>query len=208
MTRDITATDGVMLRVHESGPSGAPTVVCVHGYPDDHTLWDGVTAGLAQRYHVVAYDVRGAGESGRPRDRHAYRLDQLVRDLAAVIDTVSPDHPVHLLAHDWGSVQAWHAVTGQLLRGRISSYTSISGPCLNHADHWLRARVRRPTPRAFSELVSQLRSSWYIAFFLLPLLPELAWRAGIVQRMLARIDGVGAPAAATGVTGLLSLIHI
>jgi NAD(P)-dependent dehydrogenase (short-subunit alcohol dehydrogenase family)/pimeloyl-ACP methyl ester carboxylesterase len=202
MTRDITATDGVMLRVHESGPSGAPTVVCVHGYPDDHTLWDGVTAGLAQRYHVVAYDVRGAGESGRPRDRHAYRLDQLVRDLAAVIDTVSPDHPVHLLAHDWGSVQAWHAVTGQLLRGRISSYTSISGPCLNHADHWLRARVRRPTPRAFRELVGQLRSSWYIALFLLPLVPELAWRAGIVQRMLARIDGVGAPAAATGVTGL------
>src|SRR4051812_35714209 len=101
MTRDITATDGVTLRGHESGPSGAPIVVCVHGYPDDHTLWDGVTAELAQRYHVVAYDVRGAGKSGKPQGRQAYRLDQLVRDLAAVIDAVSPDHPVHLLAHDW-----------------------------------------------------------------------------------------------------------
>lgn len=38
MTRDITATDGVTLRVYESGPPSAPTVVCVHGYPDDHTL--------------------------------------------------------------------------------------------------------------------------------------------------------------------------
>lgn len=202
MTRDITATDGVTLRVHESGPSDAPTVVCVHGYPDDHALWDGVTAELAQRYHVVAYDVRGAGESGRPHGRRAYRLDQLVRDLAAVIDTVSPDHPVHLLAHDWGSVQAWHAVTGQLLRGRISSFTSISGPCLNHADHWLRARARRPTPRAFRELVTQLRSSWYIAFFRLPLLPELAWRAGLVQRVLARTDGAGSPTAVNGAKGL------
>jgi pimeloyl-ACP methyl ester carboxylesterase len=63
MTRDITSTDGVTLRVYESGPPSAPTVVCVHGYPDNHTLWDGVVAELALRYHVVSYDVRGAGES-------------------------------------------------------------------------------------------------------------------------------------------------
>ncbi|HJT04194.1 MAG TPA: alpha/beta fold hydrolase, partial [Pseudonocardiaceae bacterium] len=68
-TMDITATDGVTLRVHESGPPDAPTVICVHGYPDDHTVWDGVVAELALRYHVVSYDVRGAGESGKPRGR-------------------------------------------------------------------------------------------------------------------------------------------
>jgi NAD(P)-dependent dehydrogenase (short-subunit alcohol dehydrogenase family)/pimeloyl-ACP methyl ester carboxylesterase len=174
----------------------------VHGYPDDHTLWDGVTAELALRYHVVAYDVRGAGESGRPRGLQAYRLDQLLRDLAAVIDAVSPNGQVHLLAHDWGSVQAWDAVTGRLLLGRISSYTSISGPCLNHSDHWFRARVRRPTPRALRELISQLRSSWYIGLFRLPLLPELAWRTGLVQRVLARVEGAGTPAAVNGVNGL------
>ena len=202
MIRYVTATDGVRLRVYESGPPGGPTVVCVHGYPDDHTLWDGVTAELALRYHVVAYDVRGAGESGRPRGLQAYRLDQLLRDLAAVIDAVSPNGQVHLLAHDWGSVQAWDAVTGRLLLGRISSYTSISGPCLNHSDHWFRARVRRPTPRALRELISQLRSSWYIGLFRLPLLPELAWRTGLVQRVLARVEGAGTPAAVNGVNGL------
>jgi NAD(P)-dependent dehydrogenase (short-subunit alcohol dehydrogenase family)/pimeloyl-ACP methyl ester carboxylesterase len=202
MTRDITATDGVALRVHESGPPAAPTVVCVHGYPDNHTLWNGVTAQLAQRYHVVSYDVRGAGESGKPHGRQAYRLDQLVRDLAAVIDAVSPDHPVHLLAHDWGSVQAWHAVTGQRLHDRIASYTSISGPCLHHADHWFRARLRRPTPQALRELVSQLRMSWYIAWFQLPLLPELAWRAGLAQRVLALVDGANAPVVADAMNGL------
>ncbi|HEX6403997.1 MAG TPA: SDR family oxidoreductase [Pseudonocardiaceae bacterium] len=201
-TQDLTTTDGVTLRVHESGPPGAPTVVCVHGYPDDHTLWDGVVAELAQRYHVVRYDVRGAGESGKPRGRQAYRLDQLVRDLATVIEAVSPDRPVHLLAHDWGAVQAWHAVTGRRLHDRIASYTSISGPCLNHAGHWLRARLHRPTPRALRELVTQLRMSWYIAWFQLPLLPELAWRAGLAHRLLALVDDAGAPAVADGVNGL------
>lgn len=202
VTKDITASDGVALRVHESGQRGAPTVVCVHGYPDDHSLWDGVAAELAQRYHVVRYDVRGAGQSGKPRGRQAYRLDQLVRDLAAVIDDVSPDRPVHLLAHDWGSVQAWQAVTGQRLRSRICSYTSISGPCLNHADHWFRARLRRPTPRALRELVTQLRSSWYVAFFQLPLLPEFAWRAGIAQWVLGRMEGSESPVTSDAVNGV------
>lgn len=171
---DVRSTDGVLLRVHESGVRGAPTVVCVHGYPDDHTVWDGVAAELAPRYHPVCYDVRGAGQSGKPRDRRAYRLEQLAQDLATVVDAVSPDRPVHLLAHGWGATQAWHALTGHWLSGRVASYTSISGPCLDHVGHWFRTRWRRPTPRALRELMTQLMSSWYIAFFHLPLLPELA----------------------------------
>jgi pimeloyl-ACP methyl ester carboxylesterase len=93
---DVTSTDGVPLRIYESGVPGAPTVVCLHGYPDDHTMWDGVAAELAPRYHLVRYDVRGAGESGKPRDRRAYRLAQLAQDLVAVVDAVSTDRPVHL----------------------------------------------------------------------------------------------------------------
>ena len=202
MTRDIIATDGVALRVHESGQRGAPIVVCVHGYPDDHTLWDGVAAKLASRYHVVSYDVRGAGESGKPCGRRAYRLDQLALDLAAVIDAVSPDRPVHLLAHDWGSIQAWHALSGRWLHNRVRSYTSISGPCLDYAGHWFRARLRRPTPRALRELITQAVSSWYIAFFQLPLVPELAWRAGLAQRALTLLDHTSDPAVADAVTGV------
>ena len=202
MTSEVFATDGVTLRVYESGPIGAPTVICVHGYPDDHTVWDGVAAELAPRYRVVSYDVRGSGESGKPRRRPAYRLDQLALDLAAVVNAVSPARPVHLLAHDWGSVQTWHAVTGEWLRGRVASYTSISGPCLDHAGHWFRARLRRPTPRALRELLTQLTASWYIGFFQLPLLPELAWRTGLGQRALAALEPTSAPAVSDAVHGL------
>ncbi|MGH3901909.1 MAG: SDR family oxidoreductase [Pseudonocardiaceae bacterium] len=202
MTSEVITTDGVRLRVYESGRAGAPTVVCVHGYPDDHTVWAGVAVKLAQRYHVVSYDVRGAGGSGEPRNRQAYRLDQLAQDLTTVIDAVSPDRPVHLLAHDWGAVQAWHAVTGAWLSGRVASFTSISGPCLDHAGHWLRARLRRPTPRALREMVNQLVSSWYIGFFQLPLLPELAWRTGFTQRVLALLEPTSTPATSDAMNGL------
>src|SRR5690625_3001129 len=106
MTAWVRSADGTNLAVYEQG-TGATTVVCVHGYPDDHTVWDGVAAELARWYRVVTYDVRGAGSSDVPRTRDAYRLDRLEEDLTAVMDAVSPGEPVHLLAHDWGSIQAW-----------------------------------------------------------------------------------------------------
>lgn len=189
MTRRVVSEDGVALAVAESG-AGDATVVCVHGYPDNGALWQPVADALGDRYRVVVYDVRGAGESDKPVARNAYHLDRLADDLAAVIDAVSPDRPVHLLAHDWGSIQAWHAVTGDRLRGRVASFTSISGPCLDHVGHWLRSRLR---PSGLRELVRQALHSWYIGFFQLPRLPELAWRTGFGGRLMEWLDGSGTP---------------
>jgi pimeloyl-ACP methyl ester carboxylesterase len=162
----VTGAGGVNLSVRVTGDPALPTLVCVHGYPDDSALWDGVTAELRDRFRVVAYDVRGAGASDKPRRRRDYRLDVLQEDFTAVLDAVSPDRPVHLLAHDWGSMQSWHFVTSELLAGRIASFTSISGPCLDHVGHRLRTRPHRP-------MAAQFLKSWYMFLFQLPLLPEL-----------------------------------
>src|SRR3954470_8680007 len=96
-SREVIAPDGVRLAVFETGPADAPTVVAVHGYPDNHTLWDEIAARLATEFHVVTYDVRGAGASDKPTDRAAYRMDRLTDDLIAVLDATSPDQPVHLV---------------------------------------------------------------------------------------------------------------
>lgn len=187
--------DGVELAVRVYEPSEhpgreagdpVPTLVCVHGYPDNASLWDGVVAELAGRFRLVTYDVRGAGASGKPREREAYVLDRLAADLAAVIDAVSPDRPVHLLAHDWGSIQTWHAVTGERLRGRVASFTSVSGPCLDHAGQWFRDGLRSPS--RWRELARQAMHSTYIGFFQLPLLPELAIRTGLLARIVRGTD--------------------
>lgn len=202
MTKRVRSADGTELAVYEHG-GGTPTVVCVHGYPDDHTVWDGVVDALSGTFRVVTYDVRGAGASDVPHTREAYRLDRLEEDLAAVLDAVSPGEPVHLLAHDWGSIQAWHAVTGTRLPGRIASYTSISGPCLDHAGRWLRAQLR-PSPSHLARLVKQLVFSGYIAFFQLPKVPELAWRSGMVTALLGALQPgrPPKPRIADGVHGL------
>jgi NAD(P)-dependent dehydrogenase (short-subunit alcohol dehydrogenase family)/pimeloyl-ACP methyl ester carboxylesterase len=166
-------SDGLRLLVREQGEPGRPVVVLVHGYPDNSTVWDGVAELLAERFHVVRYDVRGAGGSAAPADRAGYRLDLLAADLAAVVRAVSPERPVHLVAHDWGSIQAWHAVTEPAYATLFASYTSISGPCLDHIDAWMRRKISR---LRIGPVLRQTAHSWYIGFFQLPKLPELAWR--------------------------------
>jgi pimeloyl-ACP methyl ester carboxylesterase len=168
-------SDGVLLATWRSGEIGAP-VVFVHGYPDTHEVWDRVVARLADRFRCVTYDVRGAGASDAPPGRAGYRLARLRSDLAAVLDSHFPAEPVHLVAHDWGSIQAWDAVVRERsearLHGRIASYTTISGPCLHHADAFVAAARRGGWARR-REALGQLRHSWYAYAFHVPVLPDL-----------------------------------
>ena len=55
--------DGVNLSTRYRGPDDAPTVLCVHGYPDNGEVWDALADALGDSYRVVTYDVRGAGAS-------------------------------------------------------------------------------------------------------------------------------------------------
>ncbi|GAB3871181.1 SDR family oxidoreductase [Kibdelosporangium lantanae] len=186
------ASGDVSLAVYTHGDPHNPTLLLVHGYPDNHTMWDGVVEVLKDRYHVVTYDTRGAGASTRPRAVADYRLPLLADDLFAVIDAVSPGERVHVVAHDWGSIQAWEAVTDPRADDRIASYTTMSGPCLDHIGMWNRRRLSRPTPRNLLRLLNQQLHSWYIALFHVPVLPALAWRLG-AGRILARIEGLDHP---------------
>ncbi|HEY1487207.1 MAG TPA: alpha/beta fold hydrolase, partial [Micromonosporaceae bacterium] len=175
-------SDGLTLAVRRTGTRGRPVLVAVHGYPDDASVWDEVSALLVDDFDIVAYDIRGAGASSRPRALRAYRLEQLAADLRCVIDEVSPAAPVHLLAHDWGSVQAFYALRRN--RVRVASYTSISGPDLDATGAWMRS-LAGGGPAGWARLGRQLASSAYIGAFLLPGPIELAVRRGRVERQVA-----------------------
>jgi short-subunit dehydrogenase/pimeloyl-ACP methyl ester carboxylesterase len=206
MTRTIVmASDGIRLAVHaytEIDPQ-RPTVLAIHGYPDNHHLWDGVAAELGGRYNFVAYDARGAGESERSPGRSGYRFPQLISDVGAVIDSLGTGQ-VHLLAHDWGSIQGWAAVTDHAVMSKVASFTSISGPHLSYAGKFLRSAR---TPRGLFDVVRQLMASGYIWFFLCPGLPELMIRTGIGVKVIDAFGRIGnsstrtqtlAPARSTG----------
>ncbi|WP_326811177.1 SDR family oxidoreductase [Streptomyces scopuliridis] len=187
-------TGGIELCVAELGDPARPTVLLVHGYPDSKEVWSQVAGRLADRFHVVLYDVRGHGRSTAPVPlRGGFTLEKLTDDFLAVADAVSPDRPVHLVGHDWGSVQSWEFVTVARTEGRIASFTSMSGPSLDHLGHWIKQRAARPTPRRAGQLLGQGAKSWYIYLLHTPVLPELAWRGPLGKRwpkILQRIEKI------------------
>ena len=187
----IPTTDGLHLSALVQGNAKGPTLVFVHGYPDNLHVWDGVVALLKSRYRIIRYDVRGAGLSDAPASTRGYRLSQLLADFRRVIDSLSPDAPVHLVGHDWGSIQAWEFATEPALAGRITGFTSISGPSLDHIGHALRAQGLS------TRTVPQLAASWYVGAFHLPLLGPAVWKLGLARqwpRVLARMEALPKPA--------------
>lgn len=192
VTHRVVSGDITLHAVTEGNPGGTPLVL-VHGYPDNHRVWDKVVDALAAEYLLVRYDVRGAGQSDKPARTRDYRLPILADDLRAVVDQLLPDRAFHLVAHDWGSIQSWESVTTAPLAGRILSYTSISGPCLDHVGFWLRSQWRDVSGGGAGKVVRQLTSSWYVMLFQVPLLPELIWQSGLDRlwpALLQRREGV------------------
>ena len=182
---------GVSIAVTAAGDPTAPPIVLIHGYPDTKGVWEPVMAHLADRFRVIAYDVRGAGASDAPSRRAAYDLALLADDFAAVCAALAPGRRVHLVGHDWGGIQGWEFVTAPRFAGQIASFTTIAGPALGHAMAAGRTALRRGRVLA---ALDRARRSWYIVPLCLPGGPSLAWRGLLAgnrwRTWLQRVEGV------------------
>jgi short-subunit dehydrogenase/pimeloyl-ACP methyl ester carboxylesterase len=177
------SSGAIELAVVEAGDPQRPTIVLVHGYPDTKELWAPILERLAGRYHVVAYDVRGAGASSTPHGPKAYDYERLTDDLLAVAAARAPGKQVHLVGHDWGAIQGWEFATSERLDGSLKSFTAIAGPSLDHLILDARRLVRQPTPANIAQLARRLRRSWYVPVLWSPGGPTVAWR-GVLGRGL------------------------
>src|ERR1700752_5456475 len=108
-------------------------------------------------------------------------------DLAAVIGQLSPGGPVHVLAHDWGSVGVWEYLTRPGAGDRIASFTSVSGPSQDQLVEYIFGGLRRPwRPRTFARAISQALRLTYMVFFSIPVLAPLFLRLALSIPALRR----------------------
>jgi pimeloyl-ACP methyl ester carboxylesterase len=170
----------------QPGPD-VPSLLMIHGYPDDHRVFLAAIRELAPTHHVIAYDTRNAGASAVDPGTGDYSLASLVDDAFSVLTAVGVEG-VHLVGHDWGSIQGWAVVKDPRSAGLVRRYTSVSGPDLGHFSRWIRSRLRKPG--SWGQLGGQLLRSWYLAAFQLPVLPEAVWRLFLTRRFekMARRD--------------------
>src|SRR3970040_1812932 len=66
-----------------------PPVLLLHGYPETHAMWHKVAPALARDYTVVCADLRGYGDSSKPRgmpDHSNYSKRAMAQDMAEVME--------------------------------------------------------------------------------------------------------------------------
>src|SRR5882672_2297085 len=99
-------------------------------------------------------------------------------------------------------MQSWEGVTTPPLQQRIASFTTITGPCLDHVGRWMRDRLTSGSLRQIWQVVKQFRMSWYMFAFQIPGLAAAAWRRIGHRgwpREMKRLDGTVAEPTATQV---------
>jgi NAD(P)-dependent dehydrogenase (short-subunit alcohol dehydrogenase family)/pimeloyl-ACP methyl ester carboxylesterase len=191
----VDSADGVRIAVYEEGNPEGPPVVLVHGFPDSHVMWDGVVPQLADRFRILRYDNRGVGMSSVPKPVSAYTMDRFADDFAAVTSELSPGRPVHVLAHDWGSVGVWHYLKRPGASDRVATFTSVSGPSQDQLVDYIFSGLRQPwRPRTFARAISQALRLTYMMFFSIPVLAPLFLRLTLSIPALRRnaVDNIPA----------------
>src|SRR5262249_24350401 len=99
----------------------------------------------------------------------------------------SPGRPVHVLAHDWGSVGIWEYLTRPGASDRVASFTSVSGPSQDHVVDYIFSGLRRPwRPRTFARAISQAFRFSYMALVSIPGLAPLFVRLALSIPALRR----------------------
>ena len=162
-TTRIVAANGLSFALDEAG-NGDDVALLLHGFPECRYSWRYQLEPLAALgWRAVAPDMRGYGDSSRPREVEAYQMRHLVDDAAALFDALGARRRL-LIGHDWGAAVAW---TFAMRRAR-----PLDGLVAMNVPH----------PDVFKSVLkrswAQRRRSWYMTFFQLPALPELLLRAG------------------------------
>ena len=152
-------TNGV--RLHYVTEGQGPLMLFLHGFPEFWYSWRHQISEFAKDYTVVAIDMRGYNKSDKPKEKSAYAIAELIKDVEGIIESLGYEQCV-LVAHDWGGAVAWQFA--YIYPHRLSKLIILN----------------LPHPAKFAaglRTFRQLRRSWYIAFFQLPILPELLLEA-------------------------------
>lgn len=105
MQEQTISLNGQPFFVRSWGDASLPPLLMLHGFPEYGGAWADLAAHLSTRFHCIAPDQRGFGQSWSPDDISAYRTSELVSDMAALIDHLGGQ--VTVLGHDWGAAVAY-----------------------------------------------------------------------------------------------------
>ena len=102
--RERVAVEGADIHAVVGPRNDGPALLLLHGYPQTHVIWHRMAPRLAQRFNVVATDLRGYGDSGKPAttaDHAPYSKRAMAADQVAVMRRLGFGR-FHVVGHDRG----------------------------------------------------------------------------------------------------------
>ncbi len=165
-------TSGATINLVTAGDG--PPVLLLHGYPETHAMWHRVAPRLSRDYTVVCADLRGYGDSSKPRglpDHSNYSKRAMAQDMAEVMDALG-HRSFHVVGHDRGGRVAHRLARDHGTRVRSLTVLDIS-PTL---------KMYQSTDKAFA-------TAYYHWFFLIQKypLPETLLARQVPHYILGRI---------------------
>jgi pimeloyl-ACP methyl ester carboxylesterase len=95
--------DGVGIFYREAGPKAAPTIILLHGFPSSSREFDTLIPLLATRYHLIAPDYPGFGQSDAPApSTYRYTFDHLAQTIDHLLEGLKISR-YSLYIHDYGA---------------------------------------------------------------------------------------------------------
>src|SRR5919199_4786355 len=147
--------DGLRMHYAEAGDPARDALVLVHGWPQNWWAWRHLIGPLAERFHVIAPDLRGLGWTDAPPG--GYEKANLARDVVRLMDVLGVER-ARWVGHDWGAFAGWHAMTEHPERFERFVPLSIPHPWQPEGPPDLR----------------RLANSWYQAVLAAPVVGRLA----------------------------------
>jgi len=170
-------TNGIRLHTVLAGPKSGVPVILLHGFPENWRCWIHQIPALVEAgFRVIVPDQRGYNLSDKPQGIKSYRVDELVKDILGLIDTLEYQK-VNLVGHDWGAIVSWMLAYEHPERLQRLGILNVPHPLVMHRS------VRRD--------FEQIRRSWYVFFFQLPWLPEMGMRADDWRGAIRALRGSG-----------------
>ncbi len=135
---------------------GEPTVILLHGLASTRRIWDLVVPHLSREHKVIAFDLRGHGETEKPDD--GYTLEEFAEDVDELMRRYGVTRPI-LVGHSAGANVALHqAVTRRNARGVVL----VDGGLVEVHAHlsWEDAATRMAPPLDASQIEKVVREGW------------------------------------------------
>ena len=136
-------------------------LVLIAGFGADHSIWNSISAKLAENYTVLTFDNRGAGQSAAPKEE--YTIEQMAKDTAALLQFLHIDR-AHILGHSMGGYIAQtlaHQFPSFVRTLTLSNTAMATQTCFHF---FIQAYFELLKNDTSAELLAKLMSPWGFSY--------------------------------------------